>query len=93
MVINFIYTHPSVHLSSILLIVFARQTGGPLDHTSFSLQLPQAAVQLSPPMLLERYKDNRVAFGTLPTGTTPTSIYWPQTNRPINNLIYYLIIV
>ena len=53
-------------------IVSTRQTGGPLDHTSFSLQLPQAAVQLPPPMLLERYKDNRVAFGTLPTGTTLT---------------------
>ena len=57
------------------LACFSRQTGGPLDHTSFSLQLPQAAVQLPPSMLLDRYKDNRGAFGTLPTGTNPPSSY------------------
>lgn len=57
-----------VVLSDDLVWAYTRQTGGPLDHTSFSLQLPQATVQLPAEMLLARYKDDRASFGTLPTG-------------------------
>jgi hypothetical protein len=58
-----------VVLSDDLVWAFSKDTGGVLDHTQYSIQLPQCVVQLSTPRLLEKYKDHKENFGSLlPSG-------------------------
>jgi hypothetical protein len=57
-----------VVLSDDLVWAYTRQTGGPLDHKSFSIQIPQAAVQFPAEILLKKYNDTRIQFGILPDG-------------------------
>jgi hypothetical protein len=58
-----------VVLSDDLVWAFTGQTGGPLDHSSFSIQIPQAIVQFPPEALLKRYNGTRALLGKLPDGS------------------------
>jgi Exostosin family len=57
-----------VVLSDDLLWAFSQQSGGPLDHTSFSIQMPQAVVQFSAGKLLMKYNTTKSLLGMLPDG-------------------------
>lgn len=57
-----------VVLSDDLLWAFSQQSGGPLDHTSFSIQMPQAVVQFSAGKLLMKYNTTKSLLGVLPDG-------------------------
>ena len=58
-----------VVLSDDLVWAFTRQTGGPVDHGSFSLQMPQAVVQFPAEALLRKFNNSRSLLGRLPDGT------------------------
>ena len=58
-----------VVLSDDLVWAFTRQTGGPVDHESFSLQMPQAVVQFPAEALLRKFNNSRSLLGRLPDGT------------------------
>lgn len=55
-----------VVLSDDLVWAYSDQTGGPLSHSRFSLQLPQSTVQHSAATTLRKYKDRKDDFGRLP---------------------------
>ena len=54
-----------VVLSDDLLWAFSLQSGGPLDHESFAIHLPQAIVQFPTEALLTKYKSTKSLLGTL----------------------------
>jgi hypothetical protein len=58
-----------VVLSDDLVWAYTRQTGGPLDHTKFAIQMPQSVVQFPAEVLLKRFRRSRKNFGRLPDGT------------------------
>ena len=58
-----------VVLSDDLVWAFTRQTGGPVDHGSFSFQMPQAVVQFPAEALLRKFNNSRALLGLLPDGT------------------------
>ena len=57
-----------VVLSDDLVWAYSRQTGGPLDHTTFAIQIPQSVVQFPAEVLLSRFKKHKLNFGRLPDG-------------------------
>jgi len=57
-----------VVLSDDLVWAYTRQTGGPLNHNTFSIQLPQCVVQYSADTLLRKYSGKKASFGRLPDG-------------------------
>jgi hypothetical protein len=57
-----------VVLSDDLVWAYTRQTGGPLNHNTFSIQLPQCVVQYSAETLLRKYSAKKASFGRLPDG-------------------------
>eukprot|EP01040_Poterioochromonas_malhamensis_P001367 gene1367-1448_t len=57
-----------VVLSDDLIWAFSDQTGGLLNHSSFSIQMPQSVVQYQIDHSLRRYKDQPEKFGFLPSG-------------------------
>lgn len=57
-----------VVLSDDLLWAFSQQSGGPLDHASFAIHMPQAVVQFPAEALLKKYKSTKSLLGTLPGG-------------------------
>jgi hypothetical protein len=63
-----------VVISDDLIWAFSEQTGGPLNHSTFSLQLPQSVVQYSIDHSLKRYRNNPLDFGLLPSGRSLYSI-------------------
>lgn len=56
-------------LSDDLVWAFTHQTGGSIDHSSFSIQMPQAVVQFSADLLLRKYNDSQSLMGKLSDGT------------------------
>jgi hypothetical protein len=57
-----------VVLSDDLVWAYSDQTGGPLNHSSFSLQIPQSVVHFRASRSLEKYRADRRAMGVLPSG-------------------------
>jgi len=60
-----------VVLSDDLVWAFTEQTGGPLNHSQFSLQLPQAVVQFTAEKTLRTYRNHKADLGVLPLSGTP----------------------
>lgn len=58
-----------VVLSDDLVWAYSDQTNGPLDHRSFSVQMPQSVVHFTAHKSLARFAGNKVDMGTLPSGT------------------------
>jgi hypothetical protein len=59
-----------VVLSDDLVWAFTEQTGGPLNHSQFSLQLPQAVVQFTAEKTLRTYRSRKADLGVLPLSGT-----------------------
>jgi len=57
-----------VVLSDDLIWAYSDQTNGPLDHNSFSIQIPQSVVHFTTRKSLARFAANKTAMGTLPSG-------------------------
>ena len=58
-----------VVLSDDLVWAFTHQTGGSIDHSSFSIQMPQAVVQFPAELILEKYSGSKASMGKLTDGT------------------------
>eukprot|EP01039_Chlorochromonas_danica_P004619 gene4619-5062_t len=57
-----------VVLSDDLVWALSDQTGGPLNHSLFSIQIPQSIVHYTAARSLRVYRDRKSAFGVLPSG-------------------------
>jgi len=57
-----------VVLSDDLVWALSDQTGGPLNHSSFSFQIPQSIVHYTAARSLRVYRDRKRDFGVLPSG-------------------------
>ncbi len=57
-----------VILSDDLVYAFTSPVGGTIDESIFAIRLPQAVVQFSSDVMLERFKNKKEQFGRLPTG-------------------------
>ena len=57
-----------VVLSDDLLWAFSQQSGGPLNHASFAIHMPQAVVQFPAEALLKKYNNTKSLLGMLPGG-------------------------
>ena len=57
-----------VVLSDDLIWAYSDQSGGPLNHTDFSLQMPQSVVHFTARKTLARYAGNPAAMGATPSG-------------------------
>jgi len=57
-----------VVLSDDLAWAYVSTSGGQLNQSSFSIQLPQAVVQYTTEFLLHRYANHTRDFGVLPSG-------------------------
>lgn len=55
-----------VVLSDDLIWALSDQTQGPVNHSSFSIQLPQSVVQFPIELLLKKFKTKKETFGVLP---------------------------
>ena len=58
-----------VVLSDELVWAFSDETNGPLNHSSFSVKLPQSVVQYNALRSLSHYASRKADFGVLPSGT------------------------
>ena len=58
-----------VVLSDDLVWAYSRQTGGPLNHSEFSIQMPQSLVHFTAQRSLRRFFSKRERLGVLPSGT------------------------
>ena len=56
-------------LSDDLVWAFTHQTGGSIDHSSFSIQMPQAVVQFPAELILKKYSSSKALMGKLTDGT------------------------
>lgn len=57
-----------VVLSDDLIWAYTDQSGGPLNHTEFSIQIPQSVVHFTARKSLARFADNQHNMGVLPSG-------------------------
>lgn len=57
-----------VVLSDDLIWASSDQTGGPLNHSTFSIQIPQSVIHYSAQRSLRVFKDRKLDFGVLPSG-------------------------
>lgn len=57
-----------VVLSDDLVWGFSDQTGGPLNHNEFSIQIPQSVIQYTAERSLKVYAHRKEEFGKLPSG-------------------------
>lgn len=57
-----------VVLSDDLIWAFSDQSGGPLNHSEFSIQIPQSVVHFTARKSLARFANNKHSMGVLPSG-------------------------
>jgi hypothetical protein len=57
-----------VILSDDLVWAYSDQTGGHLNHSNFSIQMPQSVIQYTIDRTLRRYSNSPESFGYLPSG-------------------------
>jgi len=55
-----------VVLSNDLVWAYSDQTGGPLQHSTFSIQIPQSIVHFTTKKTLKQYLDKKIDLGILP---------------------------
>lgn len=58
-----------VVLSNDLVWAYSDQTGGTLQHSKFSIQIPQSIVHFNAKKTLSKYSNNKLDLGILPSGT------------------------
>jgi hypothetical protein len=57
-----------VILSDDLVWAFSDQSGGPLNHSDFAIQMPQSVIQYTSQRTLRLYQNRKREFGILPSG-------------------------